>query len=182
MQIEALNSDKDRAAVETFFAAHISEEQARVPVLPRANDPHRGHRSHIFAIREGGDIIAALYAAPPVLEVAEMTMVRGIPASIGESALAEFVMLYDVATAPHRRGEGHAGALVEELERRVWSTSAHTIYGVCSADSAHFYRSRGYGVLPPDATLETKWANVPVRFAIEGDAQWFTKSVVGRGD
>lgn len=97
MQIEALNSDKDRAAVDAFFAVHIPTDQARVPILPRANDPHRGYRSHILAIRDNNEVIAALYAAPPVLEVAEMTMIRGLPAHFGETALAEFVMLYDVA-------------------------------------------------------------------------------------
>lgn len=180
MGIKAVNSDKDREAVEAFFSAHIKHEQARVQLLPRAHDPHCGYRSHILVDREDDTIVAALYAAPPVLEVADITLRRGMPEEIGASALTEFVMLYDIATTHGRRGEGHAKALMEDLERRVWSTTAHTIYGVCSASSAQFYRSCGYNVLPPNAPLEMTWATAAVRFPIEGDAQWFAKSATGR--
>lgn len=107
-----------------------------------------------------------------------MTMIRGLPAHFGETALAEFVMLYDVATTPNRRTEGLAKVLLEELESRVLKTTAHTIYGVCSADSAGFYRRQGYDVLLPEQTLEATWGTAPVTFPIEGDAQWFTKSLL----
>lgn len=178
MEIEALNSDQHRAELEAFLAANISEDAGRVPVLPRANDPHRGHRVHLLAAREGGDIVAGLFAAPPVLEVAEMSMsMKAPPKDAGVAALADFVMLYAIAIDNKQRRKGLGARLLSDLHERVAATTAHTVYGVCTADSVGFYRAQGYAVQERNESLHVAWGTAPMRFGIEGDAQWFMRRV-----
>jgi GNAT superfamily N-acetyltransferase len=174
MEIEALNRDLDRFEVETFFKGNISADSGRVPLFSRANDPHRGYRSHILAIKDGTGILAALYAAPPVLEVAQLPK---LPRESADAALAEYVMLYAIATKTNQRGKGHARTLLDTLHARVKKTTAKTIYGVCASDSAAFYEATGYTVLPPNTPIHMEWGNNPVAWPIEGDAQWFIKKI-----
>lgn len=178
MKVEALNSDQHRAELEGFFAANISEDAGRVPVLPRANDPHRGHRVHLLAVREDGHIVAGLFAAPPILEVAEMSMtMKAPPREAGAAALTDFVMLYAIATENKQRRKGLGALLLSDLHERVGATTAHTIYGVCAADSVVFYRAQGYAVQERNEPLHMAWGTAPMRFGIEGDAQWFIRRV-----
>lgn len=175
MEIE---SDVDRAAVESFFAANIFDP-SRVPLLPRGLDPHAQFRSHILAIRDGDEIVAALHAAPPVNEVEELRF-RGLPAGSGTAALRDYVMLYSLAVSKERRRQGLGAALLDRLESQVAEGTSQMIYGVCAADSAEFYDARGYEVLPPEAALVVKWGDRSSVFAITGDAQWFIKDLASK--
>lgn len=176
VEIESLNRDEDRATLEAFFSENIPDP-TRITLSQRAKDPHRGHRSHILAIRDGGMVLGGLYAAPPVLEVEDLREKPGFTALAEEGALRTFVMLYAVAVRSGHRREGLGNALTRALENRLDRTDVRIIYGVCAADSAPFYRGAGFEVLPPEQAFVTKWGGLPVGFPIKGDAQWFFKKL-----
>ena len=171
--IVEIDLDTDRVDVESFFAANISDPQ-RERLLPRRYDPHAKFRSHILAIREGDEIVAALHAAPPVYEEAEMRR-KGVPPESGSAALRDYVMLYSLAVSENHRRQGLATLLMDHLESRTAKDSTKAIYGVCAADSAEFYRARGYEVRPPKKSLTMRWGASTAVFPINGDAQWFMK-------
>lgn len=178
--IVEIESAVDRAAVESFFAANILDP-SRDPVLPRGLDPHAQLRSHILAVREGEEIVAALHAAPPVNGVAQLRF-RGLAAEAGTAALKNYVMLYSIAVSKKRRRLGLGAALFDRLESRMAEGSSQMIYGVCAADSAEFYDARGYEVLPPEAALVVKWGDRNSAFSIRGDAQWFIKDLASKAE
>ncbi|MDO5867116.1 MULTISPECIES: GNAT family N-acetyltransferase [Paenarthrobacter] len=173
--IVEVESDADRASVERFFAANIPDPSRR-PLVPRDRDPHSPYRSHILAIQEDNEIVAALHAAPPVYEVADL-IPQGLPPESGTAALEDFVMLYSIAVSESRRREGLGRELLDRLEQQIAEDKPRVIYGVCASDSAKFYQRSGYDVRPPESMLVLKWGSRNSGFPITGDAQWFTKSV-----
>ncbi|GAA5226963.1 hypothetical protein GCM10025778_14960 [Paeniglutamicibacter antarcticus] len=103
-----------------------------------------------------------------------------MPASSGDIAMKDYVMLYSVAVTEGKR-RGRVGAqLLGKMEDVALKAGSKTVYGVTSADSAAFYKARGYQVQKPDEMFRTYWGESEVAFSISGDAQWFSKGLKRR--
>lgn len=175
VEVLRIDSDSHRASAEQLFSQNISDP-TRSPLPPQARDPHQGHTTYLLTIVEDGNVIAALHAAPPVMEV-EQLLTRGLPEASGEAALKDFVMLYSLATAETHRKQGLGARLLMRLHELAYADGFSCVYGVTEGENAPFYRKNGYTVLDVEQTLLVKWGDRISAFPITGDAQWFTRSI-----
>lgn len=174
-EVLRIDSDSHRASAERLFSQNISDP-SRVPLPPQAVDPHRGYTTYLLTIVEDGNVIAALHAAPPVMEV-EQLLTRGLPEASGEAALKNFVMLYSLATAETHRKKGLGARLLMRLHELAHEDGFSCVYGVTEGENVPFYRKNGYTVLDVEQTLLVRWGDRISGFPITGDAQWFTRSI-----
>ncbi|MCO4253624.1 GNAT family N-acetyltransferase [Pseudarthrobacter raffinosi] len=173
--VNRFNSDSDRVEIEGFFTAHIDDEN-RFPLHARATDPLKGYPSFILAIGDGNELVGALHAGAAAEQIAAYVR-HGLPSWAVEQGIKDHAMLYSLAVRPDRRHTGIARELVAELLNHLSSYRFQTLYGVTGPESAGFYHSGGFTVLPPGKAIQLDFGKAQVNIPLVGEDSWFYKNL-----